>query len=95
MLAAFGRAIRTLVLAVIPNPWDRGSARYRWQLGFKALAVTSSGAAWRDAKADGQLSLEEALAHLRDMVAATSLPVNADFVVEAVAPKPVNLREAS
>ena len=64
---------------VIPNPWDRGSARYLWQLGFKALATTSSGAAWRDAKADGQMSLEETLAHLREMVAATPLPVNADF----------------
>ena len=64
---------------VIPNPWDRGSARYLWRLGFKALATTSSGAAWRDAKADGQMSLEETLAHLREMVAATPLPVNADF----------------
>jgi len=64
---------------VIPNPWDRGSARYLWQLGFKALAATSSGAAWSQAKADGQMSLEETLAHLREMVAATPLPLNADF----------------
>jgi 2-methylisocitrate lyase-like PEP mutase family enzyme len=64
---------------VIPNPWDPGSARYLEQLGFKALATTSSGAAWRHAKADGQMSVEETLAHLREMVAATGLPVNADF----------------
>jgi 2-methylisocitrate lyase-like PEP mutase family enzyme len=64
---------------VIPNPWDPGSARYLQQLGFKALATTSSGAAWRHAKADGQMSVEETLAHLREMVAATGLPVNADF----------------
>jgi 2-methylisocitrate lyase-like PEP mutase family enzyme len=64
---------------VIPNPWDAGSARYLQGLGFKALATTSSGAAWRHAKADGQMSLEETLAHLREMVDATSLPVNADF----------------
>lgn len=64
---------------VIPNPWDPGSARYLQQLGFKALATTSSGAAWRHAKADGQMSIEETLAHLREMVAATELPVNADF----------------
>jgi 2-methylisocitrate lyase-like PEP mutase family enzyme len=64
---------------VIPNPWDPGSARYLSQLGFKALATTSSGAAWRHAKADGQMSLEETLAHLREMVAATQLPLNADF----------------
>ena len=64
---------------VIPNPWDVGSARYLQGLGFKALATTSSGAAWRHAKADGQMTLEETLEHLREMVAATELPVNADF----------------
>jgi 2-methylisocitrate lyase-like PEP mutase family enzyme len=64
---------------VLPNPWDRGSARYLQHLGFKALATTSSGAAWSMGKADGQMSLEETLAHLREMVAATALPVNADF----------------
>ena len=64
---------------VIPNPWDAGSARYLGGLGFKALATTSSGAAWRLAKADGQMSLGETLVHLREMVAATGLPVNADF----------------
>lgn len=64
---------------VIPNPWDAGSARYLEGLGFKALATTSSGAAWRHAKADGQMSLDEVLLHLREMVDATGLPVNADF----------------
>lgn len=64
---------------VIPNPWDRGSAKYLEKLGFRALATTSSGAAWRQAKADGQLTLEEVLVHLREIVDATSLPVNADF----------------
>ncbi len=64
---------------VIPNPWDPGSAKYLETLGYKALATTSSGAAWRHAKADGQMTLEEVLAHLREMVTATSLPVNADF----------------
>ena len=64
---------------VIPNPWDQGSARYLEKLGFQALATTSSGAAWRHAKADGDMTVEEVLVHLREMVAATSLPVNADF----------------
>ena len=64
---------------VIPNPWDVGSARYLQGLGFKALATTSSGAAWRHGKADGQLSLDETLVHLRELVTATTLPVNADF----------------
>jgi 2-methylisocitrate lyase-like PEP mutase family enzyme len=64
---------------VIPNPWDPGSARYLERLGFKALATTSSGAAWRHARADGQMPVEEVLVHLREMVAATSVPLNADF----------------
>jgi 2-methylisocitrate lyase-like PEP mutase family enzyme len=81
-LSARRRAFRRLHESgcfVIPNPWDTGSACYLQGLGFKALATTSSGAAWRHAKADGQMSLEETLVHLREMVAATDLPVNADF----------------
>lgn len=73
------RALHASGCFVIPNPWDRGSARYLESLGFRALATTSSGAAWSQAKADGAMALEEVLAHLRDMVEATSLPVNADF----------------
>lgn len=64
---------------VIPNPWDAGSACYLQKLGFRALATTSSGAAWRHAKADGQMSVDEVLVHLREIVDATPLPVNADF----------------
>lgn len=64
---------------VIPNPWDTGSARYLQGLGFKALATTSSGHAWSQGLADGAQSRDAVLAHLRDIVAATDLPVNADF----------------
>jgi len=64
---------------VIPNPWDLGSARYLQALGFKALATTSSGFAWSQGAPDGGMSREEVLAHLRAMVAATDLPINADF----------------
>jgi 2-methylisocitrate lyase-like PEP mutase family enzyme len=64
---------------VIPNPWDAGSARYLESLGFKALATTSSGSAWAHGHPDGSASLEEVLAHFRVIVAATGLPVNADF----------------
>jgi 2-methylisocitrate lyase-like PEP mutase family enzyme len=64
---------------VIPNPWDAGSAKYLQRLGFKALATTSSGVAWRHGKADGQMTVDEVLVHLAEMVAATDLPVNADF----------------
>lgn len=64
---------------VIPNPWDVGSAKYLESLGFKALATTSSGVAWRHGKADGQMTVDEVLEHLREIVEATNLPVNADF----------------
>lgn len=76
------RAFRQLHEAgcfVIPNPWDVGSARFLQSLGFKALATTSSGFAWSQGRHDGGISRDVALEHLHDMVAATDLPVNADF----------------
>ncbi|QOF78744.1 isocitrate lyase/PEP mutase family protein [Variovorax sp. 38R] len=76
--AAF-RALHTQGCFVIPNPWDTGSARYLEGLGYQALATTSSGFAWSRGHADGALSRDQILAHLRELVAATDLPVNADF----------------
>ncbi len=64
---------------VIPNPWDAGSAVWLQQLGFKALATTSSGCAWSKALPDNGVGLEAMLAHLEAIVAATEIPVNADF----------------
>ena len=64
---------------VIPNPWDVGSALYLQSLGFKALATTSSGFAWSQGRPDNGISRDMALAHLRAMVAATDVPLNADF----------------
>jgi 2-methylisocitrate lyase-like PEP mutase family enzyme len=63
----------------IPNPWDIGSARFLQSLGFKALATTSSGFAWSQGRADGAMSRDQVLSHLASMVAASDLPVNADF----------------
>ncbi|MFW6869539.1 isocitrate lyase/PEP mutase family protein [Nocardioides sp. CPCC 206347] len=64
---------------VMPNPWDIGSARVLEQLGFPALATTSAGAAWTLGLADNELSLEQALDHLRAIAGAVQIPVNADF----------------
>jgi 2-methylisocitrate lyase-like PEP mutase family enzyme len=64
---------------IIPNAWDAGSAVRLTGLGFKAIASTSAGAAWAAGKSDGQMGRDEVLAHLRMLVDATSLPVNADF----------------
>lgn len=63
----------------IPNPWDIGSARFLSGLGFKALATTSSGFAWSRGRADNAVSRDAVLSHLHEIVAATELPVNADF----------------
>jgi 2-methylisocitrate lyase-like PEP mutase family enzyme len=76
--AAF-RALHAQGCFVLPNPWDVGSARYLESLGFQALATTSSGFAWSRGRADGALPREAVLAHLRELAAATDLPVNADF----------------
>jgi 2-methylisocitrate lyase-like PEP mutase family enzyme len=73
------RALHASGCFVIPNPWDPGSARFLELQGFPALASTSSGAAWRHGKADGQMTVDEVLVHLREIVGATSLPLNADF----------------
>jgi 2-methylisocitrate lyase-like PEP mutase family enzyme len=64
---------------VMPNPWDAGSARALEKMGFPALATTSAGLAWTLGLADGELVLDHALAHLRAVVDAVDLPVNADF----------------
>lgn len=64
---------------VLPNPWDIGSARFLQHLGFEALASTSAGFAWTQGAADGAVGLGSVLSHLQAVVAATDLPVNADF----------------
>jgi len=64
---------------VLPNPWDRGSARLLASLGFRALATTSAGFAWSTGRPDNQVPLEEMLAHLAAVAGAVELPVNADF----------------
>jgi len=75
------RALHQSGCFVLPNPWDAGSAFYLEHLGFKALATTSAGFAFSKALADGPefVSRDVMLEHFRELVEATSLPVNADF----------------
>src|SRR5437879_1568092 len=63
----------------IPNPWDIGSARYLQHLGFKAIATTSAGFAFSRGLPDGAVKRDDMLAHIRELVDATDIPVNADF----------------
>ena len=66
---------------VLPNPWDPGTARYLQHLGFAALATTSAGFAFSRGLPDevSAIPRDTMLGHIRDVVAATPLPVNADF----------------
>ena len=64
---------------VLPNPWDPGSARFLESIGFKAVATTSAGFAWSKARPDNGASRDMVVAHLREMVEAVDVPVNADF----------------
>lgn len=75
------RAMHESGCFLLPNPWDVGTAVYLHHLGFEALATTSAGVAFSRGRPDATpaLPLEEMLAHIREVVAATPLPVNADF----------------
>jgi 2-methylisocitrate lyase-like PEP mutase family enzyme len=77
-VAAF-RTLHETGCFVLPNAWDRGTARHLADLGFPAIASTSSGFAWSRGRPDGGVARDAVLDHLRDLVGATDLPVNADF----------------
>jgi 2-methylisocitrate lyase-like PEP mutase family enzyme len=94
MTIASFRALHASGCFVLPNPWDVGTARVLHHLGFKALASTSAGVAFARGKPDAvsAVSLADMLAHLREIVAATPLPVNADFQ-EGYAREPEGIAE--
>lgn len=75
------RALHESGCFVLPNPWDAGSAEYLRHLGFKALATTSAGFAFTQGLPDSVAAVprDMMLAHIRAVVEATPLPVNADF----------------
>ena len=73
------RALHESGCFVLPNPWDIGTAIYLEHVGFKALATTSAGFAFLRGKPDGGVPRDDMLAHIREIVNATTLPVNADF----------------
>jgi 2-methylisocitrate lyase-like PEP mutase family enzyme len=74
------RALHESGCFVLPNPWDIGTAIYLESLGFEALATTSAGFAFSRGKRDGGVPCDEMLAHILEIVEATTLPVNADFL---------------
>jgi 2-methylisocitrate lyase-like PEP mutase family enzyme len=64
---------------VIANVWDGASARILAGQGFGALATSSGACAATLGRVDGKVTREEALAHARNIVAATDCPVSADL----------------
>src|SRR5213080_4433167 len=79
-LAAKFRSLHESGCFVLPNPWDIGTTIYLEHLGFKALATTSAGFAFSRGKPDGGVPRDQMLAHIREIVKATALSVNADFL---------------
>jgi len=64
---------------IVPNVWDGGSAALMAELGFAALATSSSAAAATLGKLDGGLTRAEALGHARLIAELSALPVAADL----------------
>ena len=75
--AAFRRLHDTIF--VMPNPSDLGMAKLLAHCGFKALATSSAGFAWTRGLQDGGVGFEAAIAHCKEMAAATDLPVSGDL----------------
>jgi 2-methylisocitrate lyase-like PEP mutase family enzyme len=76
--AAF-RALHEGPAFLLPNPWDAGSAKVLAGLGFAALATTSSGMAHALGRDDGAVSLDDVVAHVELVAAATDLPLSVDL----------------
>jgi 2-methylisocitrate lyase-like PEP mutase family enzyme len=76
---AFRRLHETDSAFIIPNPWDIGTARMLAKLGFEALATTSAGFAFSIGQRDNTVGREKMMAHVREIVSATDLPVSADL----------------
>lgn len=77
--AALFRALHRGDAFIIPNPWDAGSAKVLAALGFEALASTSAGFAFTLGRRDGDITLDEVIAHTRLLDRATSLPISVDL----------------
>lgn len=65
---------------VMPNPWDKGSAKMMASLGAQAIATSSAAHAFTLGLPDmGYVTRDQAMEHAADIVAATPLPVNGDL----------------
>lgn len=72
------RALHVSGTFIMPNPWDRGTALLLQNAGFPALATTSAGFARSIGKDDQELTRDELVAHVADLTACLSIPLNVD-----------------
>ncbi|MGZ4682196.1 MAG: isocitrate lyase/PEP mutase family protein [Acidimicrobiales bacterium] len=72
------RSLHQEGIFVMPNPWDRGSARILQDLGFKALATTSAGLGRSIGKADQQVTRAELVTHVGELTSILDVPLNVD-----------------
>lgn len=63
---------------VMPNPWDRGSARILQDMGFCALATTSAGLGRALGKNDQQVTRAELVTHVGELTSILTVPLNVD-----------------
>ena len=72
------RALHQQGTFVMPNPWDRGSARILQEVGFKALATTSAGFARSIGKNDQEVTRDELVTHVAELTSVLEIPLNVD-----------------
>ena len=64
---------------VLANAWDRGTARLLAGLGARAVATSSAAHAFTLGRADGKVTLDEALSHAAALAASVDVPLAIDF----------------
>ena len=72
------RALHADGIFVMPNPWDRGSARILEEIGFPALATTSAGFGRAIGRDDQEVTREELVGHVAALTAFITVPLNVD-----------------
>jgi 2-methylisocitrate lyase-like PEP mutase family enzyme len=75
---AMFRSLHEAGIFVMPNPWDPGSARLLESAGFPALATTSAGFGRSIGKDDQEVSRDELVDHVADLVGVIHVPLNVD-----------------
>lgn len=64
---------------LLPNAWDRGTAKLFEFMGFAAIATTSGGHAATLGRLDGGVTLDEIVEHAAALSGEVDIPVNVDF----------------